>query len=596
MKMPSFTVKQRLYFLILTAFAAFITISIITYYSINRIKNLNEIQKKSINIDNSVLKLRKHEKDFLARDVINPQFYEKGVSSYILKFDEQIKHLNTIIPDLKNNKQIKNTTFEKNIDSVAIFISKYSQTFEKVTKQIKIRGFKDWGKIGEMRDAIHSVDDIFKTYKVNDKSHVSLLSLRRHEKDYLLRKDLKYQEKFNVELTNLSNLVETNYHLQKQQKQNVMTLLLQYQKSYSEVIQDDKIIGLSENEGMMGKLRTAIHKVEPAVSLLIKDLNSYTNQIINKIYTLLAVTMILAILFILAIGLLIVRDIYAILGGEPKLVAQIADAIAAGNLNYKMDDKKEYRGITKSVYEMASKLKTVIEDVKISVDNFVYASSQMSSTSIQLAQGAVEQAGTLEEVSSTIEEISSNIEQNSANASQTSQVSSESNKSVISVGEKVEKALSANKDIFNKITSIKEISSQTNILALNASVEAARAGVHGKGFSVVASEVRKLAENSRLASEDIITLADNSYQLTKDVEELMQLTISKFMHTSTLVDEIAAASMEQNTGAQQVNNAIQELNTVTQQNASASEELSATAEDLAAQAEKMRKSIDFFKF
>ncbi len=595
MKIPSLSVKQRLYLLIFIAFIAFVTISLISYYAITKISSLEEIKKESLFIDNSVLKLRKHEKDFLARDITNPLFYEKGISSYIQKFDKQVENLNIIIHNLKNKKQIKNTNLVKNIDSVTIYLSSYSQTFKNVTNQIKLRGFKDWGKIGVMRDAIHSVEEIFNTYNVNEKSHISLLSLRRHEKDYLLRKDLKYITEFNNEWIKLSNIVENNHQLSSLYKKEIMTLIVNYQKSFLEVIQDDKIIGLSENEGMMGKLRNAVHKVEPTVSILIQDLNAFTNQTISKIYTLLFGTMIVAILFILVVGIYIVRDIYAILGGEPKLVAKIADAIAAGNLNYKIDDKKVHRGITKSVYEMADKLRTVIDDVHKSVENFVYASSQMSSTSIQLSQGAVEQAGTLEEISSTIEQITSNIEQNTANASQTSQVSSESSKSVISVGEKVDKALTANLDIVNKIGIIKEISSQTNILALNASVEAARAGVHGKGFSVVASEVRNLAENSRLASEDIIALAQNSFQVTKEVEELMQLTISKITNTSVLVDEITAASIEQNSGAQQVNHAIQELNTVTQQNASASEELAATADDLAAQAEKMRKSIAFFK-
>ncbi|MFP5221232.1 MAG: methyl-accepting chemotaxis protein, partial [Acidobacteriota bacterium] len=136
---------------------------------------------------------------------------------------------------------------------------------------------------------------------------------------------------------------------------------------------------------------------------------------------------------------------------------------------------------------------------------------------------------------------------------------------------------------------------QTDLLALNAAIEAARAGEHGKGFAVVAAEVRKLAERSQQAAAEINTLSTSSTAVTESTGALLNRLVPDIQKTAELVQEISAASTEQNTGAAQVNKALQQLDQVVQQNASASEELSSTAEELAAQAEQLQSVIAFFQ-
>lgn len=194
-----------------------------------------------------------------------------------------------------------------------------------------------------------------------------------------------------------------------------------------------------------------------------------------------------------------------------------------------------------------------------------------------------------------MEEISANIEQNTDNASQTEKVSSEANLEIKNVASKSSQAVEANKKIASKITVINDIAFQTNLLALNAAVEAARAGEHGKGFAVVAAEVRKLAENSKKAAEEIVHLATTGLQISEEAGEVMQGIIPKVENTSKLTQEISAASIEQNNGASQVNDAIQQLNNVTQQNAAASEQLATSAEEMSSQAEQLKDMISFFK-
>ncbi len=155
--------------------------------------------------------------------------------------------------------------------------------------------------------------------------------------------------------------------------------------------------------------------------------------------------------------------------------------------------------------------------------------------------------------------------------------------------------VNAMKDIAGKISIIEEIARQTNLLALNAAIEAARAGEHGKGFAVVASEVRKLAERSQKAAAEISELSSNSVEVAEKAGELLARMVPDIQKTAELVQEISAASREQDTGAEQINKAIQQLDQVIQQNASSSEEMSSTAEELASQAEQLQDSIGFFK-
>lgn len=277
-------------------------------------------------------------------------------------------------------------------------------------------------------------------------------------------------------------------------------------------------------------------------------------------------------------------------------ISQVKE-LSEGNLQIetqRSNSSDELGILTNSIHELTHKLRSIIGDISSNADNLVSASNQVSSASEQLSQGANEQASSIEEVSSTMEQISANISQNTDNAQLTEKVSSEANKSIQEVAEKSQKAIEATKEIANKITVINDIAFQTNLLALNAAVEAARAGEHGKGFAVVAAEVRKLAENSKKAAEEIVLLAQIGLKISEEAGTVMLNTIPKIENTSKLVKEISAGSIEQNNGASQVNSAVQQLNSVTQQTASSSEELATSAEELAGQAEQLREIISFF--
>lgn len=285
----------------------------------------------------------------------------------------------------------------------------------------------------------------------------------------------------------------------------------------------------------------------------------------------------------------------AITGPVNKAVTY-AQEIAEGNLTTNLDvEQKDEIGILgNALKQMQDKLKEVIASVMSGSDNIAAASMQLSSGSQQVSQGASEQASSAEEVSSSMEEMVANIQQNTDNAQEADKISLKVQDGVNKVGAASKESLISIRDIAEKIGIINDIAFQTNILALNAAVEAARAGEQGRGFAVVAAEVRKLAERSKVAADEIVALSTKSVNVTENASQLMEALIPEIERTAKLVQEIAAASMEQSSGADQVNTAIQQLNQVTQQNAAASEEMATSSEELSSQADQLKEIISYF--
>lgn len=306
-------------------------------------------------------------------------------------------------------------------------------------------------------------------------------------------------------------------------------------------------------------------------------------------------TVILCIGLALAVGLGIL--IANIISRPVKEGVDVANKLADGDLtvNIEVSSKDETGQLLSAMKNMVEKLKEIVGDVKIAADNVASGSQQLSSGSEEMSQGASEQAAAAEEASSSMEEMSSNIRQNADNAIQTEKIAVKSSADAKEGGKAVEETVHAMKEIADKISIIEEIARQTNLLALNAAIEAARAGEHGKGFAVVASEVRKLAERSQKAAAEITELSTSSVEVAEKAGELLTKMVPDIQKTAELVQEISAASKEQDTGAEQINKAIQQLDQVIQQNASASEEMASTAEELASQAEQLQSTITFFK-
>ncbi|MGA9667977.1 MAG: methyl-accepting chemotaxis protein [Terracidiphilus sp.] len=276
-------------------------------------------------------------------------------------------------------------------------------------------------------------------------------------------------------------------------------------------------------------------------------------------------------------------------------ITSAAEEIANGNLTVSIQERSPQDKLMQALGGMVAGLTRTVSDIRTIAGEVSTASQSISTASAQVSNGASAQAASAEEASSSMEEMVSNIKQNADNAQQTNKIANKSAKDAQESGKSVQEAVVAMTEIADRISIIEEIARQTNLLALNAAIEAARAGEHGKGFAVVAAEVRKLAERSQKAAGEINQLSVTTVKVSEKAGEMLEKLVPDIQRTAELVQEITAASKEQDTGSEQINQALQQLEKVIQQNASASEEMASTTEELTSQADQLMSALGFFR-
>lgn len=275
--------------------------------------------------------------------------------------------------------------------------------------------------------------------------------------------------------------------------------------------------------------------------------------------------------------------------------------LATGNLDIKVSQEliskeNEVGQIAHSIQTLIFEMQKTVTAINHCSQELVEISEGLVEKSDQLSSTANNQAASTEELASSMEEITSNISQSTANSKQTEDIAHTTAKNITITHKSMEESLNTIRLISEKINIINDIAFQTNILALNAAVEASRAGEAGRGFSVVASEVRKLAERSKTAADEIVKIAHLGLQHTESASKNLENTIPSIEKTVTLVQEINAGNIEQLSGSEQINSAIQELSVQTQKTAATAEELTAQSNALNENSSQLIKNVSFFHF
>ncbi len=342
-----------------------------------------------------------------------------------------------------------------------------------------------------------------------------------------------------------------------------------------------------------GKINLLKKVEDHLASLFFEKTNTLKTQ--AQTYLMLIGGMVGGLLFLaLSLFFILRRDIARQLGGEPSEVCGMAENIAEGHL-VRHNDHEQHHGIFAAMRMMESRLSGIIQTIHSCAQQILDAAQQTSSAAESLSQSTCQQAASIDQTTTSVDELRGSIEHNFANAQTTEKIAQTCADLAKQGNQVVEASVDAMNKISQKIGLIEDIAYQTNILALNASIEAARAGNHGLGFSVVATEVRKLAGRSHDSAKEIRGLITSSEQVTQNVEQLFTRMLPDILKTATLVQEISTASNQQAESIKQISEVMKQLDEVTQRNAAASEQLSATAHMLNDQSQVLDQEIGFFK-
>ncbi|MCT4585927.1 MAG: methyl-accepting chemotaxis protein [Peptostreptococcaceae bacterium] len=543
-------------------------ISFLTYNFYINMKYLVNIQIQNIktldNLNISILNMSKNDKEFLVNESNNIVFYDTKRSFYIDYFKMNYNKAK------KELDYIKKFSDQEAFEQLNKDLNDYNQNFLRLVNLKLKRGFKDFGYIGELRKSVHNIEDYLNN--INNKDlKIIMLQLRRNEKDYLLRRDFYYKEK----LINNSNLFlniinSSDINILKQNE--LKELLKNYKNSFLKVVEIDKEIGFSQNEGIKGEYKKSLKDAIVSIETLNKKLSKEINEEIDKH---LFLTILLSFFIILSIIFIFLNIKIRVLKPIKHANLLLKDLSSKdGDLNTKIyfEEKNEMGQLRKSIQIFIDKIRIIVKNV---IENTIYIhdSSNNLRKALENANQNIEIiADESNQISCELENIKEEINNTSIKIKDLSnsaitifdksaimqddskniinhvdigdqklsmvidyilEIKNNSNVVVKSISELKEKSV----DIKEIVQIIKAITKKTNLLALNASIEAARAGDAGRGFSVVANEIRDLANQSDL-------FAQNINDIVEDINLNINNTNNEIINEARLVDKTVSISNE----------------------------------------------------
>ena len=292
-----------------------------------------------------------------------------------------------------------------------------------------------------------------------------------------------------------------------------------------------------------------------------------------------------------------INSVIAIFSEIIKDISNTMSEISLGNLNTSINKnyKGEYEILKNLINNTVFKLNSVINSVNNTSNYITQSIKEVGSTATNLTKTATIQSDYINSITKRVKHIATNINLNSSSAKETLNMNKEVYNLVKDADSAVDKTIHSIKEVAKKTTLIEEISSKTNLLAVNASIEAARAGEYGEGFAVVAIEVRKLAEMTKFAVEEITKIINLSIQDNNNTKEIMKHILPKVENTTNNMNKVVQNSTTQNGSIKEIYDSVMQINEIGEQNLQFSKELIANANAMRVKTAKLAKEMKFFK-
>ncbi|MDO8256728.1 methyl-accepting chemotaxis protein [Shewanella algae] len=580
--------------------------------------------QKVVELDKEVLSMRKNEKDFFGRqDLKYVEIHQQEAQATA----QLMQELAVIFKEYDLP--------EAPINSFNRDLASYRQLFAGVVKlQQEIGLDPKSGLYGELRSAVHNVESLVAEHNVPELM-VLMLQLRRNEKDFMLRRDLSYLNKFDSNIERFNEALSASL-LDYSVRNNIEQLMSKYQQSFKSLVAKEQQLGLDESKGMMGQLREAIFATESSSTKLRElAIAKVENEQQNSFMLELALFGLIALVLVIS-TVVIIRSI---MGPVERITGVISRIEQQKDLSLRCDvgSNDELGMIGRHFNSMVESFQKLIEQVIESVDAMRQSCEELSRNAISASEGVSKQlnetdmvATAITEMGATIDEIAKNTELAAGKAEQTHHNAQEGQIGVEDTISKIQSLAQQLDDSANVVAELEKdsqtigsvldvirgIAEQTNLLALNAAIEAARAGEQGRGFAVVADEVRSLAMRTQESTEEIASIIQTLQSRTHSIVDIMEQSqkqggesaqqaasagtllaqinadVTNIMDMST---QIAAAIEEQSMVAAEVNKNVVVIRDIAEESAQAAEENATASDEVRHRADYLHQAVSQFK-
>lgn len=598
---------------------------VLDQYVTHSIHDLQETRLLTSQIETDMLMLRRNEKDFLARqDLKYQKKFNNNLDKTLLTVDELVKNLDAQGIDSSEARATKSV------------LQQYGQKFNALVETEQEIGLDPKsGLYGALREAVHQVESKVKV--MSDKELMAdMLMLRRREKDFMLRWDTKYVDKFNKDLSAFYSHMDDK-NIDTGAKQEIKSLLQNYEKHFKGFVVGAQKKGLDSKSGLRGDMRKTVHETEVLLDEMHKNLEIVVEEKKTAL-TVMSWTLVAIILAVVSAALVLIA--ISILKPVNRLKAIMQKVAETKDLELRSDIRgnDEIADMSNAFNEMIDVFNRSLSEVFQSTVMLSTASEELSMITQSTHQGVQHQQAETNNVATAMNEMTATVQEVARSANEAAegsntadeqsmrgkQLVTETINGINALAREVESTsneineLKVETDNINTVLQvIGDIAEQTNLLALNAAIEAARAGEQGRGFAVVADEVRTLASRSQESTEQISEIIERlQTRANKAVEAMSQsrtfatncveqadtaaMSLDEITKAVSSINQmnlqIASAAEEQSTVSEEINRNIVKINDVATQSAEGADQTLETSRSLAQLATELQAVVDQFQF